>query len=174
GANTCWLMDSDIKWPRTVSNESRFAEMKLGALRFPYGHLADNYLWHTPGQYANVATTGPVPKVASPDKPSGWSWAVNSSNGTFFKDLSFDEYIAICKRQQIEPLIVVNAQSHLYTGTTVNYEQLKTSAIEWARYANITKAYGVKYWQLGNEVEHDANLTMSEYTDLFIDFAAEM
>lgn len=174
GANTCWLMDSDIKWPRTVSNESRFAEMKLGALRFPYGHLADNYLWHTPGQYATVATTGPIPKVSSPDKPSGWSWAVNSSNGTFVKDLSFDEYIAICKRQQIEPLIVVNAQSHLYTGTIVNYEQLRTSAIEWVRYANITKGYGVKYWQIGNEVEHDANLTMSEYTNLFIDFAAAM
>jgi hypothetical protein len=51
---------------------------------------------------------------------------------------------------------------------------LKTSALEWVRYANITKGYGVKNWQLGNEVEHDANMTMDEYTNLFIDFATAM
>lgn len=174
GANTCWLMDSDIKWPRTVSNESRFAEMKLGALRFPYGHLADNYLWHTPAQYATVATTGPNPKVASTDTPYSWTWAVNKLDMSFVKDMSFDEYIAICKRQQIEPLIVVNAQSHFYNGTTVTYEMLKTSAAEWVRYANITKGYGVKYWQIGNEVDHDGNFTMTTYTDLFLNFAAAM
>lgn len=174
GANACWLMDSDIKWPRTVSNESRFAEMKLGALRFPYGHLADNYLWHTPGQYASVAVTGTSPKVASTLVPYGWSWAVNSADMSFLKDLSFDEFIAICKRQNIEPLIVVNTQSHFYSGTTVTYETLKNSAAEWVRYANITKGYGIKYWQLGNEVDHDGNFTMSTYTDLFLDFAAAM
>ena len=176
GANTCWLMDSDIKWPRTVSNESRFEEMKLGSLRFPYGHLADNYLWHTPGQYATVAATGPQAKVASTNNPYNWTWAVNKSNMSFVKDLSFDEYIAICKRQNIEPLIVVNAQSHFYTGTTVNYEMLNTSAAEWVRYANIVKGYDVKYWQLGNEVDLKSELlfSMSTYTDLFIDFATAM
>lgn len=173
GANSCWLMDSDIKWPRTVSNENRFAEMKLGALRFPYGHLADNYLWHTPGEYATVAVTGPKPKVASPDIPAKWTWAVNQTDGTFLKDLSFDEFIAMCKRQNIEPLIVINAQAHTYTdGPT--YGQLKTSAVEWVRYANITKGYGVKNWQIGNEVEHQSKLTMDAYTSLFIDFTTAM
>ena len=99
GANSCWLMDSDLKWPRDTSNEARFAEMKLGALRFPYGHLADNYLWYTPGDYSNLAVTGPVPKVASPNAPAKWEWAVNQTDGTFLKDMSFDEFIAICKRQ---------------------------------------------------------------------------
>lgn len=176
GANTCWLMDSDIKWPRTVSNESRFAEMKLGALRFPYGHLADNYLWHIPGQYATVATTGPNPKIAAPGSPPTWSWAVNPADGSFVKDMSFDEFIAICKRQQIEPLIVVNAQSHFYNGTTVNYEMLKTSAVEWVRYANVVKGYNVKYWQIGNEVDLKSELYFSipTYTGLFIDFATAM
>jgi len=173
GANVCWLMDSDIKWPRTVSNESRFAEMKFGAMRFPYGHLADNYLWHSPGQYSTVATTGPKPKTASPETPSNLTWAVNTADNTFRKDLSFDEFIAICKRQNIEPLICVNSQAHFYTGGPT-YEVLKTSAAEWVRYANITKGYGIKYWQLGNEIEHDGNLKMSEYTNLFIDFATAM
>jgi alpha-L-arabinofuranosidase len=173
GANTCWLMDSDIKWPRTVSNENRFAEMKLGALRFPYGHLADNYLWHTPGEYSTVATTGPKPKVASPDIPAKWTWAVNQTSGAFLKDLSFDEFIAMCKRQNIEPLIVINAQAHTYTGGPT-YQTLKTAAVEWVRYANITKGYGVKNWQIGNEVEHQSALTMNAYTSLFIDFATAM
>ena len=173
GANSCWLMDSDLKWPRDTSNEARFAEMKLGALRFPYGHLADNYLWYTPGDYSNLAVTGPVPKVASPNAPAKWEWAVNQTDGTFLKDMSFDEFIAICKRQNIEPLIVVNAQSHTYTGGPT-YEVLKQSAVEWVRYANITKGYGVKNWQIGNEVEHQSALTMVEYTNLFIDFATAM
>ncbi|MFA5418444.1 MAG: T9SS type A sorting domain-containing protein [Bacteroidales bacterium] len=173
GANTCWLMDSDQKWPRDTSNEERFAEMKLGALRFPYGHLADNYLWHTPGDYSNLAVNGPTPKVASPDIPAKWGWAVNQTDGTFLKDMSFDEFIAICKRQNIEPLIVVNAQSHTYTGGPT-YEVLKQSAVEWVRYANITKGYGVKNWQIGNEVEHQSALTMDAYTNLFIDFATAM
>ena len=173
GANSCWLMDSDTKWPRTVSNESRFAEMKLGALRFPYGHLADNYLWHTPGQYSNIARTGLIPQVASSSMPATWTWAVSPTNGTFLKDLSFDEYMGMCKRNGIEPLIVINAQSHKYTGGPT-YNTLKTSAVEWVRYANITQKYGIKYWQIGNEVEHDDKLTMSEYTTLFVDFATAM
>jgi hypothetical protein len=173
GANSCWLMDSDLKWPRDTSNEERFAEMKLGALRFPYGHLADNYLWHTPGNYSNLAVTGPTPKVASPDIPAKWEWAVNQTDGTFLKDMSFDEFIAICKRQNIEPLIVVNAQSHTYSGGPT-YQVLKQSAVEWVRYANITKGYGVKNWQIGNEVEHQSALSMADYTNLFIDFATAM
>ena len=81
------------------------------------------------------------------------TWAVNPTDGTFLKDLSFDEYVGICKRNGIEPLIVVNAQSYKYTGGP-SYETLKISALEWVRYANITKGYGIKYWQIGNEVEH--------------------
>ncbi|MCX6309082.1 MAG: T9SS type A sorting domain-containing protein [Bacteroidia bacterium] len=173
GANSCWLMDSDVNWPRTVSNESRFAELKLGALRFPYGHLADNYLWHLPGQYSTVDRTGPIPQVASPEIPANWTWAVNQTNGKFLKDLGFNEYVGICKRNGIEPLIVINAQSYKYTGGPT-YETLKLSAAEWVRYANITKGYGIKNWQIGNEVEHDGNLTMSVYTNLFIDFATAM
>ncbi|MCK9508658.1 MAG: T9SS type A sorting domain-containing protein, partial [Pigmentiphaga sp.] len=173
GANTCWLMDSDTNWPRAISNETRFGEMKLGALRFPYGHLADNYLWHKPGQYTNVASTGPIAQTASSSEDPKWTWAVNTDK-TFVKALSFDEYIGICKRQNIEPLICVNAQSHFYKNTIVNYQQLITSAAEWVRYANITKGYNVKYWQIGNEVDHDGNFTKETYTTAFIDFATAM
>ncbi len=173
GANACWLMDSDINWPRDVSNEERFAEMKLGALRFPYGHLADNYLWHTPGDYSNLSVTGPIAQVASPSIPAKWDWAVNQTDGTFLKAMGFDEFIAVCKRQGIEPFIVINAASYTYNGGPT-YETLKQSAVEWVRYANITKNYGVKYWQIGNEVEHKNAFTMDAYTNLFIDFATAM
>jgi alpha-L-arabinofuranosidase len=29
--------------------------------------------------------------------------------------------------------------------------QLLEHAVEWVRYANVVKGYGVKYWELGNE-----------------------
>ena len=46
--NLCWLLDSDLNRPRNTSNQERIVQMGCGSLRFPYGHLADNYLWDTP------------------------------------------------------------------------------------------------------------------------------
>ncbi len=171
GVVACWLMDSDIERPRNTSFTNAMAEMRVKYIRFPYGHLADNYLWDADGDWGNTLT----PKVATVSQaPGSWSWAVDTTSGEFIKDMDFDEYISICNNIGAEPMVVVNILSYKYkNGPT--YKQLKESAKEWVRYANITKGYGVKRWALGNEVDHHSDLiSQEEYKALYSDFAQAM
>ncbi len=171
GVVSCWLMDSDIKRPRKTSFANAMKDMGVKFIRFPYGHLSDNYLWDADGDWGNTLTA----KVASFGRaPAGWDWAVDPNTGQFINAMDFDEFIAICNDVEAEPMIVVNILSYKYpNGPT--YEQLKESAVEWVRYANITKGYNVKRWALGNEVDHHSNLiSREEYMALYSDFASAM
>jgi alpha-L-arabinofuranosidase len=164
-------MDSDIERPRKTSFVDAMKEMGVKFIRFPYGHLADNYLWDADGDWGNILT----PKAAtSSQAPGNWDWAVNQISGEFEKDMDFDEYISICNEVGAEPMVVVNILSYKYkNGPT--YEKLKETAVEWVRYANITKDYKVKRWALGNEVDHHSDLiSKEEYKALYSDFAAAM
>ncbi len=171
-ANLCWLTDSDLKLPNpNQSFESAVQEMGMGSLRFPYGHLADNYLWHTPPY--DDTENGLRPKVAAfSDSPYGWEWATNK-DGSFKAAMDFDEYMQICQRQHIKPLVVINVFSFKYDGGP-SYEELKTAAVEWVRYAK-KKNYEVAYWQIGNEIDHHRKLlSMDQYVALYQDFTAAM
>jgi len=158
GENLNFLMSSDKKWPRKVSIKSRIKEMNLGMLRFPYGHLGDNYLF-TDAPF-NDGVKGLTPRVASMHTaPGTQDWAVDEQ-GYFTKALDFDEYMQYVKELNIEPLIMVNMLAHdekHYRNTVVTFEDLKTHAVEWVIYANITRGHKVKYWQLGNEVASHTN-----------------
>ena len=171
GVVACWLMDSDIERPRKTSFADAMKDMGVKYIRFPYGHLADNYLWDADGDWGNTLTL----KVATSSQiPAKWDWAVNQSSGEFIKDMDFDEYISICNSLDAEPMVVVNNLSYKYeNGPT--YEQLKKTATEWVRYANITKGYKVKRWALGNEVDHHSDfISQEEYKALYSDFAKAM
>ncbi len=171
GVVSCWLMDSDIERPRKTSFSDAMEDMGVKYIRFPYGHLADNYLWDADGDWGNILT----PKVATfSQTPASWDWAVNQSTGEFIKDMDFDEYISICNEVGAEPMVVVNILSYKYKNGP-GYEELKKSAVEWVRYANITKKYRVKRWALGNEIDHHSDLiTQNEYKALYSDFATAM
>lgn len=182
GANICWLLDKDVSTPagdirvRGTSNADRFEEMKIGALRFPYGHLVENYLWHVPttdNPFPKNTTLPLNPQIATTSQaPAAFSWAVNADK-TFFNSMNFDEFIALCQSKNIEPLIVVNLQSSKYNGGPTQQTLINT-AKEWVRYANVTKGYNVKYWQIGNEVDHDNLFTRDEYVAAFKSFATAM
>lgn len=171
GVVASWLTDSDIERPRKTLFVNAMKDMGVKFIRFPYGHLADNYLWDADGDWGNKLT----PKVATfSQAPAGWDWAVNSSTGEFKKDMDFDEYISICKEVGAEPMVVVNILSYKYENGP-SYKQLKECAVEWVRYANITRKYGVKRWALGNEIDHHKSLiTLEEYKSLYSDFASSM
>lgn len=171
GLNLCWLLDSDRKRPRRESIADVLATMKVGALRFPYGHLADNYLWHTP-PYEDVSG-GLRPRVATlQDYPGKWTWAVNP-DGTFRNAMDFDEYLGLCAHLAIKPLVCVNALSWKYPGGP-SYATLKDSAVAWVRYDR-GKSYRVAYWQIGNEVDHHRDLLpVEDYVALYKDFSAAM
>lgn len=171
GVVSCWLLDSDIERPRKTSFTNAMKDMGVNYIRFPYGHLADNYLWDADDDWGNTLT----PKIASSSQaPANWDWAVNQSSGEFIKDMDFDEYISICNNVDAEPMVVVNILSYKYkNGPT--YEKLKETAVEWVRYANITKGYNVKRWAIGNEVDHHSDLiSQEEYKALYTDFATAM
>lgn len=164
-ANLCWLMDSDENRPNsTQSMQSAISELGSGSLRFPYGHLADNYLWHTPP--FNDTNDGLRPKVASLSQtPGNWSWAVNA-DGSFKAAMDFDEYMQVCQKLNIKPLVVVNVFSFKYKGGPT-FDQLVETAVEWVKYAK-KKKYHVEYWQIGNEVDHHPDvLTMEEYVECY-------
>ncbi|MBN2451484.1 MAG: hypothetical protein JXR77_13920 [Lentisphaeria bacterium] len=152
-------------------------EIRSGSLRFPMGTLAENYLWHTPGDYAD-ATAGLRPRVVSRAKPpGGWDWAVNAE-GTF-RDLclDFDEFVALCRATAAEPVVMVSSHGWKLPDACIDREGAVGSAAEWVRYANRTRGYGVTYWEIGNENdlrEVRKTIDREEYLALYRDMARAM
>lgn len=169
--NLCWLLDSDKNQSREISMRQALDEMGVGSLRFPYGHLADNYLWHTPP--FSETSNGLRPRVATIQQaPADWKWAVDKE-GAFKSAMDFDEYMELCSRLSAQPLVVVNLLSYKYKGGPA-YDDLKKTAVEWVKYAR-RKGYKVVYWQLGNEVDHHPDLiSRKEYVKSYIDFTIAM
>ncbi len=171
--NMCWLLDSDKHRPNsTQSMADALREVGVGSLRFPYGHLANNYLWHS-GSYEDAKENGLRPTVAAKGTiPGNWDWAVNN-DGTFIDAMDFDEYIDLCESQSIAPLVVVNCMSFKYDGGPTVAELAK-SAADWVRYAQ-DKDYKVRYWQIGNEMDHHPKIiTLDEFVDVYIEIASAM
>jgi hypothetical protein len=56
-------------------------------------------------------------------------------------DDNFDNFMTVAHSTNAQPVITVNYGS----GTAAE-------AAAWVKYANVTKNYGVKYWEIGNEV----------------------
>ena len=54
---------------------------------------------------------------------------------------TFDNFMGVARSVNAQPVITVNYGS----GTAAE-------AASWVQYANVTKNYGVKYWEIGNEV----------------------
>ncbi|MDQ8194157.1 hypothetical protein QEH59_06960 [Coraliomargarita sp. SDUM461004] len=159
-AVTCWLTDSSERQDIKPSLE----RMRTGSLRFPYGHLSDNYLWHDID--AGNPHAGLHPIIASTSQPpAGWSWAT-SNDDTFINAMDFDEYMSICTELGIKPLVVVNMLSHKYSnGPSLSH--LIDTAAAWVQYAK-DKNYEVAYWQIGNEIDHHSNLlSRTEYVTAY-------
>ena len=177
GVVSCWLLDSDIERTRQTTFKDAMMDMGVKYIRYPYGELADNYLWDADGEYGGTLT----PKVANVGyapgtfkTSEGVYWAVDTATMEFKNDMDFDEYVAVCKELGAEPMVVVNVGSYKQNNPTVTKDSLLTSAVEWVRYSNITKGYNVKRWALGNEVDHQNEFTQIEYIELYKEFAAAM
>ncbi|HEX3649294.1 MAG TPA: hypothetical protein VHV49_12770, partial [Pseudonocardiaceae bacterium] len=73
-----------------------------------------------------------------------YDWQDNSVvPGTSFANPNdnFDNFMKVAQSTGAQPVITVNYGS----GTA-------TEAAAWVKYANVTNNYGVKYWEIGNEV----------------------
>ena len=94
--------------------------------------------------------------------------------------LDFDEYMEMCREIGAEPLICVAADEYMVDYpegcTWAGRDELIEHAVEWVRYANIKKGYGVKYWMIGNESWHRQNInsTAEIYARDVVDFSRAM
>jgi Cellulose binding domain/Fibronectin type III domain len=71
-----------------------------------------------------------------------YHWQTNTAPGGYVAPgTDFDSFMATAKAAGAQPILIANYGS----GTP-------QEAADWVRYANITKGYGVKYWEIGNEI----------------------
>jgi alpha-N-arabinofuranosidase len=126
--------------------EALVAALKPAFIRWPGGNVAQDYHW----------TWGVGPR----DRRPIWtnlSWKNEPEPG----DIGTDEFMALCRRLGTEPSITVNVEGR---GATAE------EAAAWVEYCNgpatsrygamraangHPEPYGVKYWELGNEIWGD-------------------
>jgi len=72
-----------------------------------------------------------------------YHWQTDTLEGGLFHapNTGFDAYMATVRAAGAQAVITANYGS----GTP-------QEAADWVRYANVTKGYGVKYWEIGNEI----------------------
>ncbi|WP_225847436.1 alpha-L-arabinofuranosidase, partial [Streptomyces sp. HPF1205] len=84
-----------------------------------------------------------------------YHWQTNTTEGGYVApNTDFDTYMATVKAAHAQPIITANYG----TGTA-------QEAADWVKYANVTKGYGVKYWEVGNEVYGNGEYGSSWETD---------
>src|SRR5205823_6079125 len=88
-----------------------------------------------------------------------YHWQDNTAPGGFVAPgTNFDSFMGTVKTIGAQPMIIANYGS----GTP-------TEAADWVRYANVTKGYGAKYWEIGNELYgngyYGANWETDNHTD---------
>ena len=180
GINVDYLMDGSYLAP-AVSTSQSLKNIKAKMLRYPGGEKSDNYL------FSVSPYTSSSPRMALRDT---CFWPSNDSKfvDTLSADrvcreavLDFDGFITMCNEVGATPLVVV-AYDAAYNTKTCNGKptkaELLTNAVEWVRYANVKKKYGVQYWMIGNESWNDAGyngkVTPSKYAEDLEDFAKAM
>jgi hypothetical protein len=84
-----------------------------------------------------------------------YHWQTHTAPGGYVApNTSFDEYMTMVRSAGAQPIIIANYGS----GTP-------QEAADWVRYANVTQGYGVKYWEIGNEVYGNGHYGANWETD---------
>ncbi len=133
-------------------------EMGVHFLRYPGGEKSDTYLWSVPPYKV------PHPALSRTGPKDFWSTQrkfVEADGKTLIDPMNFDEFMGTCRTIRCVPDIVVNHDSYLEPSKTAEStaptrEQLVDSAAAWVRYANVTKHYGARLWEIGNETYMDS------------------
>ncbi len=107
--------------------------------------------------------------------PNHWmAWATDSS-GHRTLDLPFDDFMKLAQNMGAEPILVVHIHSALYEGPLPHgdWNTIVQAAADWVEYANITQGYGVKRWEIGNEVDLNG-WSPEQYAKMVKDISAAM
>ncbi len=109
----------------------------ITALRYPGGSTADMYDWQS---------NAIVPGQSSYADPNN----------------NFDAFIALARSTGAMPIVTIDYGTNA-AGTGGNTGD---TAAAWVAYANTTKGYGVKYWEIGNEVYGNGEYGAAWETDM--------
>lgn len=163
GVNTNYLMDGakDI--------QSGLATLKVGAARYPGGEKSDSYLWSVAPFEQSQPT---LSRTGINEWPSGDRTLMNADGSFVRTPLDFDAFMVAARANGIEPVLVVDFDASFNAategGTAPTQQLLLDTAVAWVKYANITKGYGVKYWEIGNESyqgSFNGSPTAQQYAD---------
>jgi hypothetical protein len=186
GINLNFLLDDDGNRPDALNRLAdglRAAGVKY--LRYPGGEKADGYLWSVPPYTSSVPT---LARWAPAEWPENTEWPsydralVNPDGFTFRTNpLSFDEFMDVCRQIDCVPTIVVCYDS-IYKppqpgGFAPSRATVLQAAREWVRYANLTRGYNVRYWEIGNESwlpHYNGQATAQDYARDLVEFSAAM
>ena len=177
GINIDYFMDDDnyLKPNRGIAEALR--DMGVRYLRYPGGNKSDFYFFSQAPWEKSKPTLARTGKGAV----GGRGKVLNEDHTDFAVDvMDFDEFMALCREIDAEPVVTVAADEYLKQypegSTWSDKETLLEHAVEWVRYANIKKKYGVKYWMIGNESWHkqNENSTAEIYAKDVVDFSIAM
>ena len=109
--------------------------------------------WDTMGAYFDKSAA-PKFKVGVQDPDDSMAWTTDDT-GHRTLNLPFDDFIALTKRTGAEPILIVPIHSAIYEGALPHgdWDTVVQAAADWVEYANVIKGYGVKRWEIGNEVD---------------------
>lgn len=173
GINVDYFMDDDQYLKPQIRTVDALKIMGVKYLRYPGGNKSDNNLFsRSPYEKSD-------PHLARTGRLVGGRNAALNESGTDFKNdvLDFDEFIAMCREVGAEPVVTVAADEYSMKypegSTWSTRAELVKNAVEWVRYANIKKEYGVKYWMIANET-WVTEKNPYDYANDVVDFAKAM
>ncbi len=155
GINLNYLRDADenrVAGARPLRDA--LEEMGARWLRFPGGEKSNFHRWSVP----------PYDRPA----PQALEWYASVEGAK----LDFDAYMRLVRETGAEPFVVVGFDP---TGRSERTkQQWIDDAVAWVRYANVTRGYGVRYWEVGNENWGEKKLPPRETGRIVREFAAAM
>jgi hypothetical protein len=175
GINVDYFMDDDLYLKPSRRTADALKAMGVRYLRYPGGNKSDLYLFSVPPYEKAVPTLARTGNGAV-----GYEHVIKDNKDYKSDVMDFDEFIALCREVDAEPLVVVAADEYLVNYpegcTWTDREGLIKNAVEWVRYSNIKKGYNVKYWMIGNECwnNNNENSTGAIYARDVVDFSIAM
>ncbi len=175
GINVDYFMDDDNYLKPAIRTADALKAMGVRYLRYPGGNKSDLYLFSVPPYEKSQPTLARTGEGAV-----GYDRVIKDNQEYRFDVLDFDEFIKMCRETNCEPIVVVAADEYLANyppgARVTNREGLIRNAVEWVRYANILKGYGIRYWMIGNECWHknNENSTAEIYARDVVDFSKAM
>ncbi len=103
--------------------------------------------------------------------------AANMNGWNYTPALDFDKFITICKAVGAEPVVLLPVYA-AFTATPspkMTRTELYNAHKAFVTYANVTKKYGVKYWEIGNEDDLDPDKTTAAvYAEVFNELVPQL